>query len=113
MILYKVRSVYSLYIYLTACLVADFRKPLWNHQLPYLFKYIEFQYLSSLANDLYNEVVCCPHVDKVGDTWSRALPHEESAQLPAAIAKVHENLCTAALYFGPGIFLMHIRRFTA
>jgi len=31
MIIFKIKSIYLLYIYVTACLVANFKQPLWSN----------------------------------------------------------------------------------
>jgi hypothetical protein len=66
MIIFKIKYIYLLYIYVTACLIADFKQPLCS----YLFKYIESQYFSYLARDLLSEVICDTHVEKFGDPCS-------------------------------------------
>jgi hypothetical protein len=71
MTIFKIKSIYLLYIYVTACLVANVKQPLWSC---YSFiKYIETQYLTYLARDLLSEYG--PHFEKFGDPCTRASNH--------------------------------------
>jgi hypothetical protein len=69
MINFKINFINLFYIYVTACLVANFKQ--FFGVISHLFNYIESQYFSYLARDPLNEVICGPHVKKSGDPWSR------------------------------------------
>jgi hypothetical protein len=65
MVIFKIKSVYLLHIYVTVCLVSSYKQHLRRNQP---FKHMEYQYLNYLARDLLSEVIRGPHVEKFGDS---------------------------------------------
>jgi hypothetical protein len=67
MIIFKI-NVYLLIIYLYNLMFdSQFKHYLWSNQ----FKYIESQYLSCLACDLFCEIMCSLLVEMFGDPCSK------------------------------------------
>jgi hypothetical protein len=54
-------------MYLTECLVSDFKQPLWSDWLVICLNIENLSILSSLVRDVLSEVICGPHVEKFGD----------------------------------------------
>jgi hypothetical protein len=70
MIIFKIKSIYLLYIYVPHVWYLILSSLF--GAISHLLKYIESQYLSYVAHDLLSEVICDPHVETFGDLWSKS-----------------------------------------